>query len=96
MDEAGLSDIGTSVDVVINDGSVVVTAVGTVEAVDPTRSYAKFYLGHHSSHSNNPCLFRIIRDSSLPEFRTSPCFNTITIPNTMVAAGYFFILKIAT
>ena len=52
MDEAGLSDIGTSVDVVINDGSVVVTAVGTVEAVDPTRSYAKFYLGHHSSHSN--------------------------------------------
>ena len=94
-----LSDIGTSVDVVINDGSVVVTAVGTVEAVDPTRSYAKFYLGHHSSHSNyyvNPCLFRIIRDSSLPEIRTSPCFNTIAIPNTMVAAGYFLILKIAT
>ena len=50
MDEAVLSDIGTSVDVVINDGSVVVTAVGTVEAVDPTRSYAKFYLGHHSSY----------------------------------------------
>ena len=91
-----LSDIGTSVDVVINDGSVVVTAVGTVEAVDPTRSYAKFYLGHHSSHYVNPCLFRIIRDSSLPEIRTSPCFNTIAIPNTMVAAGYFLILKIAT
>ena len=52
-----LSDIGTSVDVAINDDSTVVTAVGTVEAVDPTRSYAKFYLGHHSSHSKTPAYF---------------------------------------
>ena len=52
-----LSDIGTSVDVALNDDSTVVTAVGTVEAVDPTRSYAKFYLGHHSSHSKTPAYF---------------------------------------
>ena len=39
-----LFDIGTSVDVVI------VTAFGTVEAVDPTRSDTHFCLGNHSSY----------------------------------------------
>ena len=44
LDEVVLFVIGTSVDVVI------VTAFGTVEAVEPTRSDTQFCLGHHSSY----------------------------------------------
>ena len=39
MDGDALSDIGTSVDVIIADVAVVATTVGTVEADDPTRGY---------------------------------------------------------